>query len=64
MADISLRMYLLLCTGVALWLVYGLFVKSISLILTNGITLLLAGIVLVLKLRYRRTLRKQPDQAS
>ena len=64
MADISLRMYLLLCTGVALWLVYGLFVKSISLVLTNGITLLLAGIVLVLKLRYRRTSQGQPDQAN
>lgn len=64
MADISLRMYLLLCTGVALWLVYGLFVKSISLVLTNGITLLLAGIVLVLKLRYRRTSQGQSDQAS
>ncbi len=63
-ADISLRMYLLLCTGVALWLVYGLFVKSISLVLTNGITLLLAGIVLVLKLRYRRTSQGQPDQAN
>ncbi|QJB58320.1 SemiSWEET transporter [Pseudodesulfovibrio sp. zrk46] len=51
--DISLRMYLLLCTGVTLWLVYGLLVDSLSVVLANSVTLVLAASVLVMKLRFR-----------
>ena len=50
--DISLRMYLLLCLGVVLWLVYGLLVESLAVVLANGVTLLLAAAVLVMKIRY------------
>lgn len=50
--DISLRMYLLLCLGVTLWLVYGLLIDSLSIILANAATLGLAGSVLVMKIRY------------
>ena len=50
--DISLRMYLLLTSGIALWLVYGLRIGAWPIILANAITLLLAGTVLVLKLRH------------
>lgn len=58
--DISLRMYLLLCFGVAMWLVYGLLIESLSVILANGVTLILACAVLVMKLRFR----KSPDSSS
>lgn len=51
-ADISLWMYCVFVFGVALWLVYGFFVAAMPLILTNGITLLLAGSVLIMKLRF------------
>ncbi len=50
--DISLRMYLLLTSGIALWLVYGLRIGAWPIILANAITLLLAGTVLALKLRH------------
>jgi len=56
--DISLRMYLLLSLGVILWLVYGVSLQSLALILTNGVTLVLAGTVLAMKVAYGR---KSPE---
>jgi MtN3 and saliva related transmembrane protein len=50
--DISLLMYTLFTLGVALWLAYGVLLGSWPIIIANGITLLLAGTVLVLKLRF------------
>jgi len=38
--------------GVLLWLIYGLLTGDLPLILANGVTLLLAGAILVLKLRH------------
>ena len=51
-ADISLAMYGLFTSGVALWLAYGLMLGAWPIIIANGITLLLAGMVLAMKLRY------------
>ena len=45
-------MYTLFTTGVALWLVYGILLGAWPIIVANGITLLLAGSVLILKLRF------------
>jgi MtN3 and saliva related transmembrane protein len=39
--------------GVCLWFLYGLVLNSWPIILTNAVTLLLTGAILVLKLRYR-----------
>ena len=50
--DISLLMYALFTVGVALWLAYGVLLGAWPIIIANGITLLLAGTVLVLKLRF------------
>ncbi|WP_263769429.1 SemiSWEET transporter [Propionivibrio soli] len=50
--DISLGMYSTFVTGVCLWLVYGVVSAQIALILTNVVTLALAGSVLAMKLRY------------
>ncbi len=52
--DISLLMYLILCTGVGLWLVYGLFIQSLSIIIANGITFILAFTILLLKIKNER----------
>ncbi|WP_142847547.1 SemiSWEET transporter [Telmatospirillum sp. J64-1] len=49
--DISLTMFVTFCLGVALWLVYGLMLNAWPLIAANGITLVLAGTILALKLR-------------
>jgi len=51
-ADISLSMFLLMVTGIVLWLVYGLLIADIPLIAANGVTLCLAGTILALKLRH------------
>jgi MtN3 and saliva related transmembrane protein len=50
--DISLSMYVLFCAGVALWLAYGLLIASWPVIVSNTVTLVLSGGVLVLKLRH------------
>lgn len=51
-ADISLGMYALFTTGVALWLSYGCLLSSWPIIVANCITLLLAGAVLAMKLKF------------
>jgi MtN3 and saliva related transmembrane protein len=51
--DVSLGMFLTLCAGVALWLVYGFLVDDLPLILANGVTFCLAAAILALKLRYK-----------
>lgn len=50
--DISLTMYLVFCTGLALWLVYGLCLGSLPIIAANTITLALAGSVLFMRIIY------------
>ncbi|WP_448509168.1 SemiSWEET transporter [Immundisolibacter sp.] len=49
---ISLRMYTIFVAGVLLWLIYGLLMHDWPLILANAVTLLLAGAILILKLRH------------
>lgn len=46
---ISLIMYVLFTAGVALWGVYGLLTWQWSIIIANGITVVLAGTILSLK---------------
>lgn len=49
---ISLGMYSLFTLGVALWLVYGILLVSWPIIIANSITVILAGAVLVMKLKF------------
>ncbi len=49
--DISLGMYILLCTGITLWIAYGFWLGAVPVILANGVTLVFAGIVLFCKIR-------------
>jgi len=51
-ADISLGMYILFTLGVALWLAYGILLESWPIIIANCVTLLLAGSVLVMKIKF------------
>jgi MtN3 and saliva related transmembrane protein len=50
LSGISLPMYGLFTSGVALWLVYGIAIGSSPIILANSITLVLAALVLWLKI--------------
>jgi len=49
--DISLSMYLMFCSGVALWLIYGFMIHEKPVIVANLATLVLSGTILVMKLR-------------
>lgn len=51
--DLSLGMLLTFNTGVALWIVYGVMAREPPMILTNGVTLFLALMLLGMKLRWR-----------
>lgn len=48
-SDISVMMYVIFCLGLALWIIYGIFLNSTPLILANVITLALASVILFLK---------------
>jgi len=51
--DISLWMYVVICTGILLWLIYGIMIGSVPVILANTVTLVIAALILILKLKYR-----------
>jgi MtN3 and saliva related transmembrane protein len=51
--DISLGMYAVLMVGIALWVWYGVRIGSPPLVVANLSSLLLAGGILVGKLRFR-----------
>jgi MtN3 and saliva related transmembrane protein len=51
-SGISLAMYVIFTLGVALWLLYGISVRSGPMILANSVTLALAATILALKLRF------------
>lgn len=62
--DISLWTFLLFSSGVLLWLMYGILLRSMPIIAANGITLLLSASILFLKLRdirRQRRLRNSTD---
>jgi MtN3 and saliva related transmembrane protein len=52
--DLSWSMLIVLCIGIILWLIYGFSVQDIPIIAANVVTLLLAAIILILKIRYRK----------
>jgi MtN3 and saliva related transmembrane protein len=49
--DISLGMFSILVAGIIAWLVYGAIIGDVPLMLANAVTLLLAGTILVFKIR-------------
>ena len=52
--SISLTMYLVLFVGTILWLIYGIYINSFSIIVANIITTILVFIIIILKLKYRK----------
>lgn len=57
--SISFTMYLMMVIGVAAWLAYGWLLGAIPIMLANGITLLLASIILAMKWRELRANRQR-----
>lgn len=50
--DISLWMFLIFTTGVASWLVYGVLTNNLPIIFANIVTLFLAFLILVAKIKF------------
>ena len=50
--DLSLSMYTAVTCGVFLWFVYGLLLNDPPMYLANGVTLILASIILYLKIKH------------
>ena len=56
--DLSLKMFLTLGAGIALWCVYGIMKRDWVIIVANGVSLLLLANILYFKLR------EQPDSEA
>ncbi len=50
--DLSLGMFLIFTSGVALWLTYGIIREDLPIILANIVTLVLSASILYFKLKY------------
>lgn len=50
--DISTGMFAIFSMGLIMWLIYGLYLQSLPIIISNIVTLVLTLIILVLKFRY------------
>ena len=51
--DLSLAMFVIFCTGIFLWLVYGIVINDWPIIIANAATFILAMIILGFKLKYK-----------
>lgn len=59
-SGISLGMYSVFTTGVALWLAYGVVLQAWPIVIANAITLVLASAILGMKLRFRDRPARRP----
>lgn len=51
--ELSLTMYLVFFIGIVLWLIYGIYIDSFSIILANTVTGLLVLLLIYFKLKYK-----------
>jgi MtN3 and saliva related transmembrane protein len=52
--DISLFYLIILFVGLGLWIWYGILRKDLPILVTNGFSLIINGIVIVLGIKYKR----------
>lgn len=53
--DISPVFFSILVTGVALWTIYGIFKRDYPIIITNGISVILNSIMLIIYIRTKKS---------
>lgn len=51
--DISLKFLVVMNSGIFLWMIYGLLIKSWPLIIANGVTVVIWTVILFLKIKYK-----------
>lgn len=49
--DLSLGMFIIFCSGVFLWLIYGVLINNLPIIFANIVTFVLAGYILIKKIK-------------
>lgn len=50
--SLSLGMYIMITAGIAMWLIYGIMIESISVTIANGVTLVLVCGILIMKIKH------------
>jgi MtN3 and saliva related transmembrane protein len=50
---LSLPMLILFFTGIVLWLIYGIYIDSLSMILANSITIVSSFFLMYFKIKYQ-----------
>ena len=56
--DISMHMFILFITGVTLWIIYGIIKNVPAVLISNVAIFILAGIQILLKIKYDRESKK------
>lgn len=51
---LSLVSYIIYCTGIVAWILYGAYLNSVQMVVFNGISLIFAGAVLYMIIRYKK----------
>jgi len=59
--DLSLLMFTIFGLGLILWLAYGIFTHSLSVIVANSVSLAAVVAILILALRFRGNKNKQTE---
>ena len=49
--EVSLTMYLIMLTGLILWLIYGILIDSFSIKLSNTVSILLVAMIIYYKIK-------------
>jgi MtN3 and saliva related transmembrane protein len=62
--DISIGTFGMLCTGVLCWLAYGLLIEDLPIIVSNVVTFVLVGAVLVQAVLYKWRDQQSPHESS
>ena len=52
--DVSLKMLIILGTGIALWIIYGIKKGDLPIIATNAFSLLVNIVMIVLRIKYKK----------
>ena len=50
--DVSLLMYCIFTAGIIMWLIYGIWSQAWPVAAANAVTLVLAGLILIMKLKW------------
>jgi len=51
--DLSLLSYIIYCTGVVSWILYGAYLHSVQMVLFNAISLCFSGTILYMIIKYK-----------